>query len=203
MHIMAALLFIGMGAVAFIAPYFLGLAQVSKDYHPVVIYNWVNWTGIFYIVLGIFILFAIIFTNKKRIASKTSLALRWVEIIGFLLVIIYAANMRWTLPVVYASVGLMGIILAYYFEKRAIKQHYIIIDDNGISIQDYAIGRQIKWQNIKNVILKNNVLSIDNKDNSFYQIEIVHNQAIVPSEFMAYCNEKIESHQHLYQPDWS
>lgn len=203
MHIMAALLFIGMGAVAFLAPFFFGLAKASKEHRPELTYEWINWAGLLYIILGFIIMVIVIFVNKKILQTGKNLVLRLIEITALIAVIAYAAYMRWTLPVIYSAVGLAGIVMAYYFEKRTGKQYFISIDDSEIVIQNNAFGKTYKWQNVKNVILKNNVLTIDNKDNTIYQAEIIIPDNTSLKDFIAYCKKQIEQHAHLYQPDWS
>jgi len=200
-HIFAALLFIAIGAIAFISPVVLGVAQANQGTLNIQ-YNVINWVGMAYVILGFSIIFLTIIKSKKIIQSKGNLWLRIIEICGLAVIVVYSTWQNWWLPAAYSGAGLIGLILGLYFEFGNNAKRYLLIDEKGIQLPRSAMNKRIFWQDINNIIFKNNVFTIDCKDNKLFQLDIAEPEYFQQHPIIAFGLQQIKEKAHLYQPDW-
>ena len=125
------------------------------------------------------------------------------EIIILILMLIYSAYKKWYLPVGYSSTALIGIILAYYFEKNNKKDKIASFNEKGIKIPGLGRHSNAPWSEIKNIILKNNILTIDFRNNKLYQAQLSKNNSLLDhNEFIQFAKDKISKNEKNYREDW-
>lgn len=193
MHLMAAFLLIVMGLLTWLVPN--SVKQQEFDF--------LNYAGLAYALLGLVILVVCIFFNKKVIQTKANLWLRALEIGSLSAILIYSLVQKWYLPAGYSSAALLGIILAFYWEKTGKRNRIALFNDEGTRIPGLGKKSEAKWHDIKRIILKHNILTIDFKDNKLFQLTLSNqNNTINKDEFETYCHFQIEAKKHLHKVDW-
>jgi len=201
MHLIAGFLLIVMGLVTFVTPYAVGIIRpaINNPQKPDV--SVINYLGLAYALFGLVLIIITTFFNKKVIQTKANFPLRIIEIIAFLSILFYSLLQKWYLPAAYSGAALMGIILAYFLEKSGHSPQSILINERGIKIP----GRSgnILWQNIKAVIFKHNVITIDCKDNKLFQYTFFKETIInyIPA-IESFSRKSIEDKAHLSIEDW-
>lgn len=200
-HIFSGLLFIAIGAVAFLSPVVLGVAQANHGSLKIT-YTVINWIGLAYVFLGFAIIIITIIRNRKLMRAKENMLLRIIEITGLAVIVLYSMLQEWWLPAAYSGAGLAGLILGLYFEYGSKAEKYIIIDDKGILIPKSGMSKKILWQDIKNIIYKNNVFTIDCRDDKLFQLDIPDSDYFKQHPVMEFGLNQIKEKEHLFQPDW-
>ncbi|WP_118974036.1 hypothetical protein [Taibaiella koreensis] len=193
MHLMAGFLLLIMGLFTWLVPNAVKQAE----------FNFLNNIGLLYAAFGFALLIISVFFNKKIIQSPANFGLRIAEILLFISILAYSFIRKWYLPAAYSGAALLGIILAYYWERNGKKTRRAVFNDKGIFVTGLGRKSDMTWQDIKKVMLRHKVLTIDCKDNKLFQINVDHGQeAINQEDFEAYCHIQIEAKKHLYKEDW-
>lgn len=193
MHLMIGFLLIGIGMVTWLVPD--SIKQTALQF--------LNYVGLAYAVLGFFIVIVCIFFNRRIIQTKANSALRIVEIISLLIILFFSIYKKWYLPLGYSGSGLLAILLAYYLEANHKKDKRASFNENGIHIPGLGKHTNAPWQEIKNIILKHNILTIDFMNNKLYQAKISKNNTNLDyNGFNTYTKDKIDSNKHKYREDW-
>ncbi len=200
-HIFSGILFIVIGAVAFLSPLVMGVATANRE-KPEISFHFINWIGFAYVLLGFAITLITIVWNKKVLQPKGNMLLRITEITGLALIIIYSIIQQWWLPAAYSGAGLVGLIFGLYFEYGSVAQKYLVLDDSGIIIQKPGMNRKILWQDIKNIIYKNNIFTIDCRNNKLYQFFVNETAPAEKNPVILFAMNQIKEKEHLYKPDW-
>lgn len=193
MHLMAGFLLIAMGLLTWLVP-----NSVKQEE-----FDFLNYTGLTYALFGLLVIVVCIFFNKKVIQTKANLVLRFFEICSMTAILIYSLVHKWYLPAGYSSAALLGIILAFYWEKTGKRNRIATFTDQGVHIPGLGKSTDLNWKEIKKVILKHNILTIDCVNNKLYQIKLAAtDQAINREEFATYCHFQIEAKKHLQEKEW-
>lgn len=193
MHLMAGFLLIAMGLFTWLVPN--SVKQKEFDF--------LNYAGLVIALIGLIIVFVCIFFNKKIIQTKANLALRLLEISSLALILFYSLYQKWYLPAGYSAVALLGIILAFYWEKTGKRNKIARFTDQGIHIPGLGKNTDLPWQAIRQILLRHNILTVDCRDNKLYQLLLAQEQSIInKDEFETYCRFQIEAKKHLLKTDW-
>lgn len=192
LHLMVAFLFIVLGLVTVVVPDIIKTIQ----------FQFLENIGWLYFGFGILLLIISIFYNKKIIQTKKSRILRIMEIIALSVIIIFTLFHQWYLPASYCFATLIGVGFSYLWEKQALKELNIIISEKGVFIPKIWTNKKINWQDLNNIILKHNVVTIDCKDNKLIQYNIISLYNKPAPEIKIYTDEQIKKYAHLYQEDW-
>lgn len=194
MHLMAGFLLLVMGFLTWIVPN--SVKQQEFDF--------LNAIGIGYALFGLAIIIICIFFNKKIIQSPANFVLRIMEVLSLAPILLYSLLQEWYLPAAYSGAALLGIILAYYWEKNGKKSRIAIFNDAGVKVQGLGRKSEIAWQDLTRVLLRHHVLTLDCKDNKLFQLNLERSQSttINREDFEAYCKIQIEAKKHLYRADW-
>jgi hypothetical protein len=193
MHLMVGFLLIGIGMVTWLVPD--SVKQTALQF--------LNYVGLIYAIVGFIIVIICIFFNKKIIQTKANSTLRILEIIALLIVLSFSVYKKWYLPVGYSGSGLIAILLAYYLEKNNKKDKKATFGENGIHVPGLGKHTNAPWEEIKNIILKHNILTIDFMNNKLYQAKLSKSNSVINYDaFNAYTKDKIDSNRHKYREDW-
>lgn len=182
-HLMAGLLLLAMGSVTWAIPNQMKTTSL----------NLINYAGIFYALSGLLLIIICIFFNKTIIQNKTNFSLRILELLLFLPILIYTLIQSWYLPATYAVAAIIAILLAYFWEKRGMQTKNAIINTAGIKLPLTGKNGSLDWQEINNVILKYNILTIDCKNNRLIQLSLPTTSTPLPhaAALEKFCAEQI------------
>jgi hypothetical protein len=193
MHLMAGFLLIVMGLFTWMIP------DSVKQQN----FSFLNYAGLAFAFFGVLIVLICIFFNKKVIQTKANLVLRFFEFFSLATILIYSYYKKWYLPAGYSGAALLGIMLAFYWEKTGKKNRVATFSDAGIRVPGLGKKSEAAWSEIKKVILKHNILTIDFKDNKLFQLKLADkNNEINRAEFDTFCHFQIEAKKHLHKNDW-
>jgi hypothetical protein len=193
MHLMVGFLLIGIGMVTWLVPD--NVKQTALQF--------LNYAGLIYTLLGFIIIITCIFFNRKIIQTKANLVIRIIEIIALLLMLMFSVYKQWYLPVGYSSAALIGIIITYILEKNNKKDKVTIFNETGIKIPGLGRHSNASWPEIKNIILKNNILTIDFRNNKLYQAHLSkNNKSLNKEDFVSFVQEQIIKNVDSYKEDW-
>jgi len=193
MHLMAGFLLIVMGMLTWLVPN--SVKQQEFDF--------LNYAGLAYALFGLVIVVVCIGFNKKIIQTKANLVLRFLEVISLGAILAYALFQKWYLPAGYSAAALLGIVLAFYWEKTGKQNRIASFTDDGVRIPGLGKKSETAWQDIKRIILKHDILTVDFKDNKLYQLQLAtQKEELNKDEFETYCHFQIEAKNHLHKQDW-
>lgn len=193
MHLMVGFLLIAIGVVTWAVP----------DTVKQTALHFLNYVGLVYLFLGVIIVIVCMFFNKRIIQTQANTALRIIEIIALSIILIYSLSKSWYLPAGYSITALLGIIAALYFEKIGKKDKKAFFNEEGIFIEGFFVKKRTSWEDIRNVILKHGILTIDKRNNKLLQLNISKNN--INKEFVAvesYAKNLIKKNEDKYQKDW-
>lgn len=116
---------------------------------------------------------------------------RLLEAAMFLYAARYFQTLHLMLPAVLQFIAAAGLLLLYISERKIFAPTYIALNEEGIIIPDNFKSAKIPWSAVQHVILRNDFLSIDTRDNRFLQYEVseVLSDAVI-DEVNAYCRSK-------------
>ena len=85
----------------------------------------------------------------------------------------------------------IGMFLLFYTERKIFSDYIIRIDDKGIYTPNNFKEKLIEWKDVDNMLIKNDFVSINTKQNQFIQYEtgIVLSE-LQMDEINAFCREK-------------
>lgn len=193
MHLMVGFLLIGIGMVTWMVP--------DDVKQPAL--HFLNYFGLMYALLGFAIILICILFNKKIIQTKANAVIRIIEIIALLLMLAFSVYKKWYLPIGYSSVALTGIIITYLLEKNHKKDKKAIFNEKGIKIPGLRRHSNAPWSEINNIILKNNILTIDFRNNKLYQAHLSKNNTeLNRQDFILFAKEQISNNSANYKEDW-
>lgn len=193
MHLMAGFLLIVMGLLTWLVPNSVKQQEFA----------FLNYAGLAIALLGVIIVFVCIFLNKKIIQTKANLTLRIAEISSLVLILLYSLYQKWYLPAGYSAAALLGIILAFYWEKTGKQNRVAIFSDSGVHIPGLGKDTDLPWQAVKQILLRHNILTVDCMNNKLYQLLLAEQTTdINKEEFETFCRFQIEAKKHLYKTEW-
>lgn len=78
-------------------------------------------------------------------------------------------------PVVGGTLFLAGLGMAYigYAEYRILQPAFVRIDENGITLPTLFSTRHIRWNEMNNVVLRNDLFTLDFRNNKLLQLEVL------------------------------
>ena len=85
-------------------------------------------------------------------------------------------------PIVGGTLFLAGLGMAYigYAEYRILQPAFITVDENGITLPTLFSSRHVRWNEMNNVVLRNDLLTLDFRNNKLLQLEVL--DEISPSQ---------------------
>jgi hypothetical protein len=202
MHLIAAFLLIVMGIVTFITPIAIGIAQTDNSHVAKASLSWINWSGLIIALFGLVLIIANVFFNKKVIQAKTNLVMRIIEIIIFIAILVYSILNKWYLPAAYSGAALLGIIIAYYLEKAGSQTQYLHLDKNGIKIPGTGRTLTLAWHQVRKVIVKHNLITIDCTNNKLFQLTFDKTALQNKEQFEEFVHQNILANEQKRPDDW-
>lgn len=195
LHLMIGFLLFLMGTVTWLVP-----ASVKTEK-----FAFLDVAGILYSIFGLLLVIVSVFFNRKVIqVPARNLALRTIEILVLLSILIYTLLQKWYLPMAYTLAALLAITFAYFWEKNAQADSVIRLNKDGIFVPGVFRSMTFQWQDVSRVVLRHAVLTIDCHDNRLYQFDVskVAPNEATPESFHNFCSKMIEAHKDLPRSDW-
>lgn len=192
MHLIAGFMYIILGIFIWAVP------NIIKN-DPDEIISWI-YQG--YTILGVLLVLWTIFFNKKLNKPTINIPVRIIEILLFAIILFISLSKQWWVPMAYSGVGILAVILTLRNEINATKPEYVTINENLVLLPQ-NINNQIKWQDLRNFLLKHGNVTIDKRNNKLIQYSIKNPKAIHNlQEIENFAKQQIELNKHKYQADW-
>jgi len=195
LHLMIGFLLFMMGLVTWLVP---GTVKTER-------FAFLDIIGIAYSAAGLLLIVIAVFLNRKVIQNPIrNQALRIIEILLLLTILVYTIIQQWYLPLGYSSVALAVIIFAYFWERNAHAARILTIDSQGVRVPGFFRNLTLAWQDVSRIILRHAVLTIDCHNNRLYQFDVtqVSPDEGSPEPFHSFCEAMIATHRHLPKDDW-
>ena len=88
-------------------------------------------------------------------------------------------------------IGGLGLLLLFFTERKIFSASYVRIEEKGIYTPNNMSNRLIEWKDVDNMLIKNDFVSINTKQNQFIQYETgVVLSELQMDEINAFCREK-------------
>ena len=154
--------------------------------------NWVM--AALFIVMGSASLLFPFMLRRVRKITETNSVLRMLQAFTLLSgCLFFLSHMQ---PLIGFTMLLAGLGVAYigYAEYRILQPAYISMDTTGISLPTVFGQRRHGWNEMKNVILRNDLLTLDFKNNKILQLEVLDEFGPVEAaEMNAFFQSRINS----------
>lgn len=103
---------------------------------------------------------------------KVNLTIRWIEMLCFAFILGYCLWQKYYLPAAYSAAALIGIIVAYFLENAAEKSARIILNEDGVKLDNKIKSSAWKWHQLEHFVVKHNVMTLQTLDKKLYQFII-------------------------------
>lgn len=154
--------------------------------------NWVM--AALFIVMGSASLLFPFMLRRMRKITETNSVLRMLQAFTLLSgCLFFLSHMQ---PLIGLTLLLAGLGVAYigYAEYRILQPAYVSTDTTGISLPTVFGQRRHGWNEMKNVILRNDLLTLDFKNNKILQLEVLDEFGPVEAaEMNAFFQSRINS----------
>ncbi|MGN7723401.1 hypothetical protein [Chitinophaga sp. 22620] len=154
--------------------------------------NWVM--AALFIVMGSASLLFPFMLRRVRKITETNSVLRMLQAFTLLSgCLFFLSHMQ---PLIGLTLLLAGLGVAYigYAEYRILQPAYVSTDTTGISLPTVFGQRRHGWNEMKNVILRNDLLTLDFKNNKILQLEVLDEFGPVEAaEMNAFFQSRINS----------
>lgn len=152
-----------------------------------------QWLSFLFLGAGfLFLLFGL--WGRRMTSSFTTWSKRFLllEIICFFSLTILFIPVGKSVDLTFTIAWTLLCCFFYYSEKRTNQPAVITLTDKGIVIPDLLWNKLLPWQKVESVVLRNDYLTINKKNNKYYQFEIVEeNGESFIAEFNKYAEGKI------------
>lgn len=110
-------------------------------------------------------------------------------------ILFYAASyffgMNLTFMGMLQIVGGLGLLLLFFTERKIFADCFVTIDEKGVHTPNNIKDRLIEWKDIDNMLIKNDFVSINTKQNQFIQYETdVMLSELQMDEMNEFCRER-------------
>lgn len=193
LHLMIGFLLVLMGLVTWSVPLDLKTDRFS----------FLGVVGLAYTVIGFILIVIAVFFNKRMLQKpRINKALRFLESLILLTIVVYTLIQSWYLPFAYAVSACLLIVFAFYWEFQAQKELILKMKEDSIQIPGIFIKKTIPWQDISHAVFKHQLITIDCQNNHLYQFQVRKLQPdIEQGAFNQWLQERIASHSHLPRTD--
>lgn len=134
------------------------------------------------------------FRKKIDLLAKYNFWLRLVQLLTFVVLGIALLNMGGR-TIDYAGVFVFAFLclVLLFSERRIFQQTTIFFDENGIKIPGYYKDHLVKWQDVTQVVVREDFLTIFHVKNKYLQYQVVQDLSTLEvAKLNAFCREQIE-----------
>lgn len=133
------------------------------------------------------------FRRKMDLSAHYNYWLRWIQVVSFIVLGILMLPVGRDVDYIGVFVFAFLCIVLGISEKRIFKGATIFIDNSGISVPGYYRDHLMEWEEISEVIVREDFLTIFNSNQKYLQFQIVQDLSTLEvAKMNAFCKEKIE-----------
>lgn len=176
-------------------PVMHGMAGLLFLFNAIGIYNsrQPSWgMVVYFMVVGLLsIMFPFLMRRMRNFSGANSMARLLQVFVCFSGSLYFLSHMQ---PLIGILQLLIGIGIAYigWVEHNIFKPVYISMDITGITIPTTFSNKVVGWNQLNNVILRNDLLTVDFKTNKILQLEILDNiPDIKEDEINGFCRSRL------------
>ncbi|GAA0547546.1 hypothetical protein [Chitinophaga japonensis] len=176
-------------------PVMHGMAGLLFLFNAIGIYNsrQPGWGMILYfLAVGLAsLLFPFIMRRFSNFSGANSL-MRIVQVfVCFSACLYFLAHMKPLIGILQLLVGL-GMAYIGWVEYNILKPVYVLMDITGITLPATFSSRTVAWNQLNNVVLRNDLLTIDFKNNKILQLEVLDDiPGIKEDEINGFCRSRL------------
>lgn len=127
-------------------------------------------------------------------AARFNPWLRLMQVCIFSVLAMHFLSFNRTLDTILLFAWAIGCLLLMFTERKVFHDAGMQFGQEGIFIPGYFTNRRLFWNNIKDVIVRPDYITIFQKDDTFLQYEVLKNMnASELDEIALYCREQIHS----------
>jgi uncharacterized protein with PQ loop repeat len=184
LHIMCAITYLVVGVFCWL---FYG---VAVHYNIPAIF--LKWNGTAMLVAGKLLFVVIIFRHKWLIQPKVSRVFRVIEMILFLYLLVFTANQKLWVPTVMFGILCAALLFAIFWEGAKKQVLFVTVSADGIQLPATSRRREIKWQEVEQVLLRFGILTINCMDDYLFQWNTA-TTTFDAKTFEDFCTQQIET----------
>jgi len=176
-------------------PVMHGMAGLLFLFNAIGIYNsrQPSWgMALYFLLVGLVSLQFPFMMRRFRNFSGANSLLRIVQVFVCCSARLYfLAHMK---PLIWILQLLVGLGLAYiaWVEHNILKPVYVLMDITGIMLPSTFSARTVAWSQLNNVVLRNDLLTIDFKNNKILQLEVLDDiPGIKEDEINGFCRSRL------------
>jgi hypothetical protein len=176
-------------------PVMHGIAGLLFLFNAIGIYNsrQVNWAMVaFFLATGLLSILFPFFMRRMRNFSGANSLMRLLQVfVCFSGSLYFLSHMQ---PLIGLLQLLVGLGLAYigWVEHTIFRPVYVLLDIAGITVPTTFSGRVVAWNQLNNVILRNDLLTVDFRNNKILQLEVLDNiPGIKEDEINGFCRSRL------------
>lgn len=152
-----------------------------------------NWgMVVFFMVVGLLsVLFPFLIRRMRNFSGANSMMRLLQVFVCFSGCLYFLSHVQPFIGVLQLLIGL-GLAYIGWVEHNIFKPVYINMDITGITIPTTFSARVVAWNQLNNVILRNDLLTVDFKNNKVLQLEILDNiPGIKEDEINGFCRNRL------------
>jgi hypothetical protein len=177
-------------------PVMHGMAGLLFFFNAIGIYRSLQPNGfmtVLFLLMGLSsIVFPFVMRRFRNFSGANSLMRMLQVFVCFSACLYFLSHLQ---PVIGGLHVLVGIGLAYigWTEYNMLQAAYIMLDIPGITLPKTFSRKVISWNQLNNVVLRNDLLTIDFKNNKLLQLEVLDNiPDFKAAEINAFCANRVE-----------
>ncbi|RYZ56122.1 MAG: hypothetical protein EOP49_01180 [Sphingobacteriales bacterium] len=148
--------------------------------------------GAVIILAGLALVGVLVFRNHLVTDRKTGAAIKTAQLITLIVFCAFAFSYRFFIPgTIYCLIAL-SLVFSFLWEYTAEDQLYLTVDDKGIRLPVSSRKRLLRWGEIKQVMLKFGIITIDCNDNRLFQWNITPS-AFNNEDLQQFCDKNIKA----------
>lgn len=149
--------------------------------------------AVFFLLLGLISLLVPFVLRRIRNISGPNSLVRIIQIFACFSACLYFLSHLQPLPGVLLLLVGLGLAWIGWTEYRLFKPVYILLDQSGVTLPSAFSKRIIGWNEVNNVILRNDLLTVDQKNNKLLQLEVLDNVPDVKAaEINGFCKSRLQ-----------
>jgi hypothetical protein len=144
-----------------------------------------------YIIAGVFLLVAGIFNKKLFPNLSRHLALFLFESVLIISGAVYFWSKGASLVAVSHGILAGAVLLLWIYLKKRENGERIVISEKSITLPGLSGDRIVEWYQLSNLVKKDDLLTLDFKNNKLLQVHVINADHIDEDEFNRFCQEQL------------
>lgn len=151
------------------------------------------WPVAFILLMASISLFYGFFRKKMDLSAHYNYYLRLVQVISFTVLGFFMIRTGRSSDYIGVFVFALLCIVLMFSERRIFHDTTIYINENGIKIPGYYRDHLVKWEEISEVVVREDFLTIFNVNKKYLQYQVMQDLSTLEvAKMNAFCKEKVE-----------